>query len=393
MARPSGNPSRATWVVLGCEVRQLLRDRRALFAAVLLPALLYPLVFWSQTELEKGSRELLAAREVNVVLDLTRADPQVAGRARVLLEQRTPIQVFDGDATPLFEFDATEAALLDPDPAGVRRRTIVQELLGGSAHILLNGEQHSGVATRTRFRIYFDVKDDAAREAADRAESALDELDLELTLERRRDLLPTDPALGLDLVSVDVASAEDSSGAKLGRFLPLLAVLVLLSGGSYAALSVFAGERESGTLETLLVQPVPARYLARGKFLAVLAAGLVTLASNLGSIMACMAAGLGAMPGSDAIGGLSVARTAAGLIYLPGAVLVCSVLCLVCGRARTFREGQMTILPVMPWAACRPFSTSSARSPATSAARSRARGWPHRTWLSAGDSSASWPCT
>ena len=32
----------------------------------------------------------------------------------------------------------------------------------------------------------------------------------------------------------------------------------------------FAGERESGTLETLLVNPVPASAIARGKFLAVL---------------------------------------------------------------------------------------------------------------------------
>ncbi|MEE8469667.1 MAG: CPBP family glutamic-type intramembrane protease, partial [Planctomycetota bacterium] len=319
----------------------------ALFAAVLLPALLYPLMFWGQTELLKGSRALLAAREVNIALDLTRADSAVAARARVLLEQHTPIQVFDVDALPLFEFDAGEAALLDPEPASVRRRAIVQDLMGGSAHIVITGEQHPSVNSRTRFRIYYDIKDDAAREAADRAASALSDLELELSLERRRRLLPSDPALGLDLIAVDVASAEDASGAKLGRLLPLLAVLVLLSGGSYAALSVFAGERESGTLETLLVQPVPARTLARGKFLAVLAAGLVTLASNLGSIVACMAAGLGELPGAQAVGGLSLARAAAGFVYLPGAVLVCSVLCWVCGRARTFREGQMTILPVM----------------------------------------------
>ena len=48
-------------------------------------------------------------------------------------------------------------------------------------------------------------------------------------------------------------------------------MLVLLSGGSYAALAAFAGERESGTLETLLVQPVPSLDIVWGKFGSVLA--------------------------------------------------------------------------------------------------------------------------
>ena len=45
----------AFWIVravLRCELRQLLRDRRALFSAVLLPALLYPLMFLSQNKLD-----------------------------------------------------------------------------------------------------------------------------------------------------------------------------------------------------------------------------------------------------------------------------------------------------------------------------------------------------
>ena len=89
--------------------------------------------------------------------------------------------------------------------------------------------------------------------------------------------MSVDPARGLDLEAVDLARPGDTSGATLGRWLPLLAVMVLLSGGSYAALAVFAGEREAGTLETLLVQPVPAEQIALGKFLAVLSAGSLTL--------------------------------------------------------------------------------------------------------------------
>lgn len=342
------HPARIGRLVLASEVRQLIRDRRALFAAVVLPALLYPLIFWSQGALEESSREILEAREVNVALDFTRADPTVTGRARDRLALRTPIQLFDADASELFALEEEQTEGLDSQLAAARRRAIVQEILGGGGHILVTAVPHSKTTSRTVFEIYYDIKDDEAREAADRAEGALGEIDDELTRARQRALLGNDPAAGLDLEAVDMASAEDASGAMLGRLLPLLAVMVLLSGGSYAALAVFAGEREAGTLETLLVQPVQGGALVGGKFLAVLLAGMVTLVANLASIVACVALGLTTGPGlAPQNGGLDWWRFGAGMIYLPGCVLVCALLCLVCGRARTFREGQMTIFPVM----------------------------------------------
>lgn len=334
-------------VVLRHEVRQLLRDRRALFAAVLLPALLYPLLFWSQKQIEESSQDILAAREVGLALDLRGADPAVADRARDLLAQRTPIQLVDVDAAELLAFEESEAQALDRDDAADRRRALVDAVRGPGLDAVVTARVHERVASRTAFHVYYRVKDDDAREAAERARAALGELEEELTLARREALLGVDPATGLDFVAVDVASAADASGAELGRLLPLLAVLVLLSGGSYAALAVFAGEREGGTLETLLVQPVPARAVVTGKFAAVLGAALVTLAANLASILACAVTGLGELPGLDATQRVDWMRFAAGIVYLPGCVLLCALLCLVCGRARTFREGQLTILPVM----------------------------------------------
>jgi hypothetical protein len=129
-------------------------------------------------------------------------------------------------------------------------------------------------------------------------------------------------------------------------------VIVVLSGGSYAALSVFAGEREAGTLETLLVQPAPAAALVAAKFAAVLATGLLTLLLNGASILYCVHRGLGSLPGGSAAS-LTHATVDAGrlfvgaIVFLPAAVLLCALLCMVCGRARTFREGQYTLLPLL----------------------------------------------
>ena len=336
-----------TRLVLATELRQLLRDRRALFAAVVLPALLYPLLFWAMEAIEESSREMLEAREILVAVDLSRADADVADRARSSILQRTPITVVDVDAADLVAFEEGEAPGQEDEAARARRRAELRGLLAGGGEALLTAVPHPLVASRTLFRIYYEVKDDDAREAVDRVQVALEEVEDQLVPQRRAALLATDPAAGLDLDAVDVARAEDASGARLGGLLPLIAVLVLLSGGSYAALAVFAGEREARTLETLLVQPVPTTAVVNGKYLAVLTAGLATLFANLASILLSVAVGLASDLTGGVEGGLDPLRLAGGLVVLPACLLLCAILCLFCGRARTFRQGQLTIFPIL----------------------------------------------
>ena len=131
----------------------------------------------------------------------------------------------------------------------------------------------------------------------------------------------------------------------LGRFLPLLLVLAILAGGSIAALAAFCGERENGTLETLLVQPVPSLEVVWGKFSVVGVAAFATLVANALSLLMCVALGLegGLIPS----GTLSPLRLGLGAVaFLPALVLLCAVLAFVSGRAKTFREGQHYLLPL-----------------------------------------------
>ncbi|MEZ6017775.1 MAG: CPBP family glutamic-type intramembrane protease [Planctomycetota bacterium] len=349
--------------MLASELRQLVRDRRALFAAVLLPALLYPLIFFISSKLETVGRESMAEREVTALLDVSRAvggpDGDVARRARLALEARAPISLTEVDASPLLDLDgalgkdARDLATKRDgskeertDDATLRERALA--LIGPDAHVLVTARPSPESAERTRFEVWFDVQDDVAREGVSRVRQALRGLGDELRVEARDRLLGGDPGAGLSPNLVDVASDADKSGAALGRWLPFLALIVLISGGAYAALAVFAGEREAGTLETLLVQPVPHSDLARGKFLAVLIAGVVTVLVNLTSLITCAVTGLAKMPGFDAAGGaLPFERlVGAALVLFAPCALLTALLCLVCGKARTFREGQMMLMPV-----------------------------------------------
>ena len=332
--------------LLGTEIRGLLRDRRALFAAVVLPALLYPLLFLGMEKLEDVSRETMESREVVLALDTTGVSKAEARELREELEKRGPLRIVDVDASDVLAARA-EGSLADQSDPKVQRER-VEQLLDTSGHLLLAGEGDPQHSHRTRWHLWFDVKDEVAREGRARALDALETVEQARARERRRELLGEDPAFGLDLVMVDVASEEAARGAALGKLLPILAVIVLISGGSYAALSVFAGEREAGTLETLLVQPVSTRAIASSKFLAVLLAGVATLVVNVASLVLCVSMGWGRLPSMEEAGAglVGLERLAGTLAYLPACVLLAALLCRALVGARTFREGQLTVLPV-----------------------------------------------
>ena len=339
-------PVRAWRFVLRTEIRSLLRDRRALFAGLVLPALLYPLMFLSQGWLQKIGEETLEAQEVHVCLDLTAAPAPMAERLVALLEQRVPItlEVLPPDACVEIEAQVQEGT----PSAWQRERDLAIDLLGSDGNLLLYALPDPDVPGRTLFRMHFDGANETSREARGRVDESIDELQKEFEAEIFLAQFGGDPALRWTTESIDVASDESLGGLWIGRILPLIAVLVLLSGGSYAALAAFAGEREAGTLETLLVQPLPSLDIVWGKFGAVLVTGLATLLLNTGSLFACVLLGLTTLPGAAASAtGPDPARILmAGLLLLPVCLLLCAVLCLVCGKARSFREGQHYVLPL-----------------------------------------------
>jgi len=334
-------------IVLGTELLGLVRDRRALFTALVLPALLYPLLFLGQGWLHDIGEESLDAKEVRIAYDLSSAPAEESARLIELLGQEVPIEL---ESLPPASFTAIEEAVHEGSPESwARERDLVVERIGPEGNLLLYAVPDPDAPRGTLYRIFFDGADETSREARERTRSALATLREEVEGRRYDELFGGDPGAALATESRDLASQEDLGGALIGRLLPMIAVLVLLSGGSYAALAAFAGEREAGTLETLLVQPVPTASLVWGKFLAVLITGLLTLFLNTSSLFVTAAMGLGNLPGAE--GGLGDGPGALRMLIacaqlLPVCLLLSSALCLVCGKARSFREGQHYVLPL-----------------------------------------------
>jgi len=80
----------------------------------------------------------------------------------------------------------------------------------------------------------------------------------------------------VEIKKVSTAEQREDIGEKLGGLIAYLLVPLCLMGCVTPALDIGAGEKERGTLETLLICPVERSALVLGKFLTVITAGILT---------------------------------------------------------------------------------------------------------------------
>jgi sodium transport system permease protein len=73
-----------------------------------------------------------------------------------------------------------------------------------------------------------------------------------------------------------IASPEKEAGTILGGIIAYVLILMCLNGAMHPAIDLTAGEKERGTMETILSSPVSRTHLVLGKFLLVLTASLIT---------------------------------------------------------------------------------------------------------------------
>jgi len=146
------------------------------------------------------------------------------------------------------------------------------------------------------------------------------------------------------------AAVRDILPAAVSAVLVLLALLTA-TGAFYPAIDAIAGEKERGTIETLLIAPCSTFDLVAGKFVAVFAVTLATLVANAISI-GLTASVLGRFlpdgiaatldPGDGIAVGLLT------LIAFAGLAAVAAAICLaVTAAAKSAKEAQNTLTPVV----------------------------------------------
>ena len=168
--------------------------------------------------------------------------------------------------------------------------------------------------------------------------------DFELRLRLRQADLPTD---AIWVVTEDVIGESSSSGlASLAGLIPLVLVLMTITGAVYPAIDLTAGERERGTLETLMAAPISRFWILFSKFVAVVTVAMLTAVLNLiGMFATIWAFQLDKQLGIEIFNISTILQILLLLILFAG--FFSAVLLVVTSFAKSFKEAQVYLIPVI----------------------------------------------
>jgi sodium transport system permease protein len=334
------------------EVRDQMRDRRTLFTVLVLPLLLYPLmgalVFQVQQFLkEHPSKVRLVGTaalpsEPALIANDKLSDQfgdsrllriEVVSRTNMSFEElesqaRNDIQLGICDAVVYFPPDFAEnvAALRD-----------------------------NADAKHPEAQFICDMARDKSKIASQRIEGVLQQWKRSLVHQNLKEKQVSVAAANpFELKHVDVAQPARRRAAMWSKILPFILMIWALTGAFYPAVDLCAGEKERGTLETLLTSPAARSEIVCGKLLTVMTFSMATAALNLLSMTATgtfigtqlqrMGSGklpleIGAPP-LGAIGWLLVA-------LVPISALFSALALAIAAFARSSKEGHYYMLPLL----------------------------------------------
>lgn len=168
-------------------------------------------------------------------------------------------------------------------------------------------------------------------------------------------------AQGLDVKKVlypvtstltDRSSNESSIGSILGSIIPFLMITSILMGAMYPAIDATAGEKERGTLETLLTLPVGNMELIMSKFLSVATIAVVSVFINvlsMGGIAAYLYATINALSegaGTFRLGSFVPAILISIVCIIAFALFMSAVVMCICAFAKSFKEANNYVTPL-----------------------------------------------
>lgn len=319
-------------IVYRKELTDSLRDRRTLISMIVVPILLMPLL-----SIGMGTLTAFLVRkaqlEVPRVMILGGQDsPQVMEQLRAMKTvQIVPARADYANQISNKEIRAAVEIPPDFDAALARGEKATVRVY------IYEGEIKSQFGSERLQQFFRELRDKTVRER----------------LEARN--LPATLIRPFDIQVQNVVPAEKVGGALIGGIVPYFVIILCLTGAMYPAMDLTAGEKERGTIETILCSPVSRTHLVLGKFLMVLTASVATAILSILSMSATFTYAKKMMGSMSSRGGGGLAQltispkavAAVFLMALPLAVLFSAALLTIALFAKSYKEAQSYISPLM----------------------------------------------
>ena len=244
------------------ELTDITRDRRTIIMMIILPFVLIPGLF-------------------GVVYTIQ------SKQAEKATEQQMKVSFFGQEYAPeLYQAfaDLDKVIILDQIPADSVDSYIQNEYL--DAAIYVNREYQESIDQNKQAPIIIKFKGtDSFGITRNRIKSLLTAQENQIITKRMNQLnLKPDIVKAYQIEYKDIASTQEKLGKFVGGFLPYFFIIFGFMGAMYPALDLGAGEKERGTLETILSSPATRLDVVLGKFLVVMLAAITTAFIALGGM-------------------------------------------------------------------------------------------------------------
>jgi len=298
---------------------------------LLLPLLLYPLLIIGLLRLSIVQEKKLARKTYRLSI----LGPPERSSLRKAIEEEEHFEVVTS-RKPEEDLKSGKIQLLISAPSNLDA-------------LLEKGEQ-------AKIVVSFDGGSDLSRSALARLEERLKGWGkglLEERLEKRG--IPREYIEPLVLERKNIAPPQRVGAFFIGKALAFLLVIMALLGAFYPAVDVVAGEKERGTLETLLSSPAGRFEIVLAKVLAVSVASLATAVANLFSMGVTLFAVkhliLASLPAGAKLPiefGISTSAILLGIPVLVALAFFFSAVCVVASTlARSAKEAQYYLSPIV----------------------------------------------
>ena len=322
------------WQVYLKELTELLRDKKTLMFVILLPVLIFPVLFGIMgVVMANVSRQAMAEEHRYVIIGAERA-PQFTEALfyHKNFKQVTTELTAIADLKQAIRDEQFDVAIVIPADFSPDAANLVQ----AKWQLIHNSSSQLDMISKHFNELLKDYSQKLQQAKL---------LGLGVTVEKMPAVLEP-----ISVERVNTAESRENVGEMIGGWIAYLIVPLCLIGASYPAIDIGAGEKERGTLETLLICPIARTAIVLGKFFTVLTTGL------LASLLTVVSFGgwgyvIGSMLGVDivaqtmsALGVVDLMLILALLVPLTG--IFAAMLLSISIYARSFKEAQNYIGPV-----------------------------------------------
>ncbi len=304
------------------ELKDTLRDKRTLITSIVIPAIIIPVLLFAVTKLTSSLMKKEADKKLKIVLigNTEAFKKQLEDSTFTLLSN---LSLEDGKAA--IAKDSLDA-IIEFTPTFTAN---VNDMKSGKMNIYYKS---------TNLML------------ASRISEKLEIIKAGILGERLKKLnIAPETLAPFDISKIDIATAKEQIGKMVGGFLPYIFIIFCFLGCMYPAIDLITGEKEKGTMETLLTSPASRFHILIGKILTIATIGLAAASMTIIG----MVGGLKYMPNlpadflttiNDMISMKFIIMLFAMLI--PLSIFLAGMLSALVIKAKSFKEAQSILTPL-----------------------------------------------